>query len=79
MSEIFYYEFDEKFQTLIRYRAGASDIQQISRGNLVWHHADDPYLRALWLGQGCWERLETIREDEAQRILSKWGYSLSNE
>ncbi len=34
---------------------------------------DDPYMRAIFLGQGCWERLDSISEDRARRIMEAWG------
>ena len=30
---------------------------------------EELYARAIYLGQGCWESLSTISEEEAQRIL----------
>ena len=34
---------------------------------------DDSYSRAIYIGQGCWERLDTIDEEKAQQILKEWG------
>jgi hypothetical protein len=36
---------------------------------------DDRYARAIYLGQGCWDDLTTITEEEGDRILREWGYS----
>ena len=36
---------------------------------------DDSYSRAIYIGQGCWERLDTIDEEKAQQILKEWGHA----
>lgn len=35
---------------------------------------DELYTRAIWLGEGCWECLDDITEQEAEKILKEWGY-----
>lgn len=35
---------------------------------------DELYCRAIWLGEGCWECLDPISEEKAERILKEWGY-----
>ena len=37
-------------------------------------YKDESYCRAIYLGQGCWERLRSIDEAEALEILREWGY-----
>ena len=75
------YEFDSERQVLIKCPAkGLPKI--IKKSNLKWCDfgpQDEPYQRAIFLGQGCWERLDTITEEEAQRILAQWGYLCSDE
>ena len=34
---------------------------------------DDNYARAVIFGEGCWERLDFITEEEAEAILKEWG------
>lgn len=80
MEENFGFEYDEERQVLIKLsRKAAPKI--IEKNNLAWRNLgpqDESYARAIYLGQGCWERLVTIREDEARLILEQWGYSLEN-
>ena len=80
MEENFSFEYDEERQVLIKLsRKEAPKI--IEKNNLVWRNfgpQDESYARAIFLGQGCWERLVTIEEDEARTILKQWGYSLEN-
>ena len=80
MSAIIRYEFDAERQVLIK--CSSEDAPKIiEKSNLVWRDfepQDEPYARAIFLGQGCWERLDTINEEMAQSILSQWGYLSSS-
>ena len=70
-----YYEYDEESQVLIRIPDNGSP-QIISKAEPQWRYlgpSDDMYARAIYLGQGCWESLTTISEEEGQRILLEWG------
>ena len=40
----------------------------------VFEPENDLYLRAYSFGQGCWEELFKITEEEAKDILNEWGY-----
>lgn len=75
------YEYDSERNVLIK--CSSEDLPKIiDKNNLVWRNLgpqDDSYARAIFLGQGCWERLDTITETEAQRILTQWGYPFENE
>ena len=33
------------------------------------------YARAIYLGEGCWDDLTTITEEDGERLLREWGYS----
>jgi len=71
------FEFDAERQVLIKCSSEDSP-KIIKKANPVWQELgaeDEQYLRAIYLGQGCWERLNTITEDEAQRVLAQWGCS----
>jgi len=74
------FEYDAERQVLIK--CSSEDLPKIiDKNNLVWRNfgpQDDSYARAIFLGQGCWERLDTITEAEAQRILAQWGYPFEN-
>ena len=74
------YEFDAEREVLIK--CEPEDLPKIIRkSNLKWQYLgpeDEQYAKAIFLGQGCWERIDTITEDEAQRILTQWGYSSEN-
>ena len=68
------YEYDEERQILIN---TAGLMQVIENDNLGWRELGpeyEQYARAICLGQGCWERLKTITEEQAQEILKSWGY-----
>ena len=70
------YEYDDKYEVLIKRSPGDSP-KIMRRNNLRWNdlgEQDEQYARAIYLGQGCWERLDTISEEKAQKILSEWGY-----
>ena len=76
-----HFEYDAERQVLIRCSSDGLP-QIIERSNLVWRNfgpQDEPYARAIFLGQGCWERLDSVKEEEAYRILERWGYSFESE
>ncbi len=80
MSETIY-EYDSERQVLIKCSSGDSP-KIIRKGKLSWQELgaqDDQYARAIFLGQGCWERLDTISEEEALQILKEWGYFYNKE
>ena len=70
-----YYEYDEEREVLIKIQSGElPKILRRSEGR--WRdlkYTEDSYIRAIYIGQGCWERLETITLEEGQRILKEWG------
>lgn len=80
MGEKIRFEFDFERQVLIK--CSPNDFPKIiERSNLIWRDLgpdDDSYARAIFFGQGCWERLDTVDEGEALRILEDWGYSSKN-
>ena len=73
-----YYEYDEEFDVLIRMpEKGSPKI--IKKRDPQWKYLDssnDMYARAIYIGQGCWERLVKISEEEGLRILQEWGCPL---
>ena len=74
MTEEIRYEYDAKGQALIRCAPG-EPMLIIDKSNVVWRELspeDEPYARAIYLGQGCWERLVTINEETAKYILGRW-------
>ena len=69
------YEYDSEREVLIRIEPDKLP-QIIKKRYPVWRHfgpEDDPYMRAIYMGQGCWERLDTVSEQQAQAVLNKWG------
>ncbi len=69
-----HYEYDEEYQVLIN-----TDglMQVIENDGLGWRELGpeyEQYARAICRGQGCWERLESITEKQANEILKSWGY-----
>ena len=76
------YQFDTFTKSvLIRCRKdGVPEI--LHKGDKEWIHLtprqdykDESYCRAIYLGQGCWEDLHSISEEEAEAILKEWGFS----
>lgn len=79
MSNKIKYEYDSKCEVLIK---RSVPLKIIRRNNLVWKHLgpeEEQYARAIYLGQGCWERLDTISQEEAYNILKHWGYIVESE
>jgi len=76
-----WYEYDYKMGTLIKCPAhGSPEI--IDCDNLVWRKLgpeDESYMRAIYLGQGSWEDLDYVTEEEAHSILTRWGYTFPEE
>ena len=71
------FEFDAEQQVLIK--CSSEDTPKIiKQSDLVWRDLgpqNESYARAIFLRQGCWERLDSITEADAQSILAQWGYS----
>ena len=69
-----FYELDRQQEVLIRYSTGEQP-KIISKRNFIWRDfgpEDEMYARAIFLGEGCWENLETVSEAQANSVLSKW-------
>lgn len=67
---------------LIRKLDGNSTYEILHKGDKSWQllrprpdYKDEDYCRALFLGQGCWEDLKQISEEDCAKILMNWGYS----
>lgn len=70
------FKYDSECQVMIKISKGEMPMI-IERNNLIWRKLgpqDEEYARAVYLGQGCWERLGIITETEAGCILKEWGY-----
>ena len=81
MSNATRYYYDALCRTLIKSPQGGS-LKIMEDDNLVWRNPgpdDETYLRAIYCGQGCWERLDILDEEEARQILTRWGYSFPEE
>ena len=69
-----YYEYDQKRQVLIKLSPDESP-RIIKKGENSWRPfgpEDDRYARAVFQGQGCWEDLTTLTEEEGEKILQGW-------
>lgn len=70
---------DEEIDALSDEEFEAYGNKIMYRSELRWRplseEQDNSYLRAIYLGQGCWDRLDCISEEEAQQVLQEWGYS----
>ena len=65
------YEYDAEMQILVKIPAYRGLPTVISKRVPHWGDLGpeyESYARAIYLGQGCWERLETISEERAQKI-----------
>ena len=68
------YQYDAERAVMIRLETGAAP-RIISKSDPHWRALgadDEEYARAIYFGEGCWERLETVDEEAAARILSEW-------
>ena len=73
----FSYEYDSEMGAMVRNTRDGMPLI-IRKMEPRWKELgglDDSYSRAIYIGQGCWERLDTIDEEKAQQILSEWGHS----
>ena len=73
------YEYDETYEILVRC---SFPPKLIRKDHLVWEDLEpkyDSYARAIFMGQGCWERLDTITEAQALKILDEWGYTADSQ
>ena len=76
------YEYDSEFNNvLIRKRRNGLFPEILHKGDAKWSvlvpqpdYMDESYARAVYIGQGCWENLKTITDEEAEDILRSWGY-----
>ena len=76
------YEYDSYRKSVLIRNQGKDYYPEIlHKGDNQWsvlapkpNDPDESYTRAVWLGQGCWENLDLISEEEAERILKEWGY-----
>ena len=71
------YEYDSEMEAMVRTSQEGSPLI-IRKSEPRWKALDgldEPYSRAIYLGQGCWERLDTIDEDKAAQIVSEWGHA----
>lgn len=62
------YYYDEKYERLI---SSKGLMQIIEKNDLVWRELGpeyESYARAICLGQGCWELIESITEEQANEI-----------
>ena len=77
---IYHYDSYNK-NVLIRERGNGNYPEILHKGDDQWsdlkphpNDKDELYTRAIWLGEGCWEWLDSITEQQAQEILEEWGY-----
>ena len=79
-----WYQFDSVHKdVLIRCLGKEYAPEILHKGDKEWgmlaprpNDEDELYTRAVWLGEGCWEWLDTITEEEAIQILHAWGYKV---
>ncbi|MBR0429050.1 MAG: hypothetical protein IJK17_03065 [Lachnospiraceae bacterium] len=77
------YEYDSyRKNVLIRNQGKDCYPEILHKGDKQWSrlyayydNPDDMYVRAVYLGQGCWEDMDFISEEEAEEILRSWGYN----
>lgn len=81
MSTWYQYDSVEK-DVLIRLVEDNRYHEILHKGDKAWRalypqpdDKDELYTRAIWLGEGCWDYLDDITEQEAEKILKDWGYT----
>ncbi len=74
------YEYDQEREVLVRHDKNGLPML-MRKSDLVWESVldskNDMYGRAIFLGQGCWDRLNDISSEEAEKILAEWGIDLT--
>ena len=72
-----YYQYDSQYKNAAQGRFP----EILHKGDKQWsilapkpNDPDNMYTRAIYLGGGCWERLDDIDEDMTENILKEWGY-----
>lgn len=67
------FEYDKSFDVLI-IKNDVGVYKQIEKADFRLNNLEDDgeYMRAIFLGQGCWERLEEISKEKAIEILKSW-------
>lgn len=74
------FEFDSTCDCLIVGDSLCFYFLEISRKDLCWRSAHEGYVRAIKIGQGCWERMTTITKQDALEKANKWiDESLENQ
>ncbi len=68
-----HFEYDKTFEVLI-IKNEAGVYKQIEKADFRLNDLEDDgeYMRAIFLGQGCWERLQDISKEKAIEILKTW-------
>ena len=76
-----YYQYDSQYKNVLIRTAQGRFPEILHKGDKQWNvlapkpnDPDEMYTRAIYLGGGCWERLDDIDEDRAEIILKEWGY-----
>ena len=75
------YAYDRDKNILIRHRVGSNGFIHEVRSyyDKKWiivpnkENKYEEYARAIFLGQGAWDRMESITNEEAYRIMRMWG------
>jgi len=68
------YEYDELCDVILKIAPGDTP-KIIRKSDPVWRELgprDESYRRAIYLGQGCWDRLDTVFEFQVDMILARW-------
>lgn len=72
------YQYDVRTKNVIIRRLDDGLPEILHKGDKEWRliyagGEDDLYARAVKFGEGCWEDLKIITEDEALRIIESWN------
>ncbi|MBP5385537.1 MAG: hypothetical protein J6Y57_11290 [Lachnospiraceae bacterium] len=80
-----HYEYDYVYKDVL-IRSGETktgySVEILHKGQSEWKPLmssgeDESYARAIFLGQGCWEDLKSVTEEEADAIMEEWGLKKS--
>lgn len=79
-----YYQYDSHYKNVLIRTAQGRFPEILHKGDKQWNilapkpnDPDEMYTRAVYLGGGCWERLDDVEEDDVEAILKKWGYEVA--
>ncbi len=72
------YWYDKEFEVMAQLERKNIPLRVRSRKDIGWtyvpnkDHKYEEYSEAILIGEGCWDRLEKIPDDDAKKIIKDW-------